>query len=87
MTDRKLHALPAGHNPAYVLHGFLEQLEEIESVIIGVRYRDGTGHVGWSNMPAGNLAFLTMQINGFAEDELRALRAVSSSEEVDDDKC
>ena len=49
-----------GATPAEIFHSGLENLDDIEGIVAGVLWKDGSITAGWSNMDAGSLARLIL---------------------------
>lgn len=49
-----------GATPAEIFQSGLENLDDIEGVVVGVLWKDGTTTAGWSNMDVGHLARLIL---------------------------
>ena len=49
-----------GATPAEIFQSGLENLDDIEGVVVGVLWKDGSTTAGWSNMDLGNLARLIL---------------------------
>ena len=56
---RSLH----GTTPAEIFQSGLENLDDIEGIVTGVLWKDGSITAGWSNMDVGNLARLILIID------------------------
>lgn len=52
-----------GSTPAEIFQSGLENLDDIESVVVGVLWKDGSTTAGWSNMDVGNLARLILLLD------------------------
>lgn len=53
---RSLH----GTTPAEIFQSGLENLDDIEGVVTGVLWKDGSITAGWSNLDVGSLARLIL---------------------------
>ncbi len=49
-----------GATPAEIFQSGLENLDDIEGIVVGVLWKDGSITAGWSNMDVGNLARLIL---------------------------
>ena len=56
---RSLH----GTTPAEIFHSGLENLDDIEGIVTGVLWKDGSITAGWSNLDVGSLARLILIID------------------------
>ena len=56
---RSLH----GTTPAEIFQSGLENLDDIEGVVTGVLWKDGSITAGWSNLDVGSLARLILIID------------------------
>ncbi len=52
-----------GATPAEIFQSGLENLDDIEAVVAGVLWKDGTITAGWSNLDVGNLARLILVLD------------------------
>lgn len=60
---QKIHHLPGTRlTPEVVLHRTLEKVPRIESILVVVRWDDGTVDSDWSQMKMSDLAFMLMSI-------------------------
>lgn len=56
---RSLH----GTTPAEIFQSGLENLDDIEGIVTGVLWKDGSITAGWSNLDVGSLARLILIID------------------------
>jgi hypothetical protein len=52
-----------GATPVEIFQSGLENLDDIEAVVAGVLWKDGTITAGWSNLDVGNLARLILVLD------------------------
>ncbi|NCF28486.1 MAG: hypothetical protein GWP69_13960 [Gammaproteobacteria bacterium] len=52
-----------GATPAEIFQSGLENLDDIEAVVAGVLWKDGTITAGWSNLDVANLARLILVLD------------------------
>ena len=52
-----------GTTPAEIFQSGLENLDDIEGIVTGVLWKDGSITAGWSNMDVGSLARLILIID------------------------
>lgn len=52
-----------GATPAEIFQSGLENLNEIDAVAVGVKWKDGSITVGWSNMDVGSLARVILMLD------------------------
>jgi len=52
-----------GATPAEIFQSGLENLDDIEAVVAGVLWKDGTITAGWSNVDVANLARLILVLD------------------------
>ena len=52
-----------GATPAEIFQSGLENFDDIEAVVAGVLWKDGTITAGWSNLDVGNLARLILVLD------------------------
>ncbi len=64
-----------GATPAEIFHSGLENLDDIEGIVAGVLWKDGTITAGWSNIDVGSLARLILVL-----DEAQRRRTLSEND-------
>ena len=68
---RSLH----GATPAEIFHSGLENLDDIEGIVTGVLWKDGSITARWSNIDVGSLARLILVL-----DEAQRRRTLSEND-------
>jgi hypothetical protein len=64
-----------GATPAEIFQSGLENLDDIQGVVVGVLWKDGSTTAGWSNMDVGSLARLILIL-----DEAQRRRTLDESD-------
>jgi hypothetical protein len=64
-----------GATPAEIFNSGLENLDDIEGIVAGVLWKDGTITAGWSNIDVGSLARLILVL-----DEAQRRRTLSDND-------